>query len=499
MLTNRSRAARTLLSLITVLMLLLGSAASVLAQATPDATPGAGDAGPSIGDAVVLHDSGGDETIQVAVTELVDPDEDAGSADRGFHWVGLQVVVDNPTDGDIEFNSYAISVIDVEGFLYSPGFASRDQADSEARPDFSTSTIPAGESVSGWLFYQVINGAEPSWIILNDSFTTQQFAVLANVTGDPIEDGAEIPFYDSNADEIGTVSVDEIITDFQDVDPGITPTRGMSAVGVVVTIANSGDAEIQPNSFSFYLVDDFGLIYYPQFYFRDASTAEYPDLPTDPLAAGAEATGAVFFEIPRDAEISYIYYAPDYTQLYILAQPGPGSTVSGDTLTPAAVPTSDAGDDEEPTVAATDEATEESTGQETGDCEGVAVWVDAATDQIAVLQELSFANEESLETVPPEDLREAADMLNDAADALEELETPEAAQSTNDAVIEMFTIWADLFDEAADRLDAGEDPADIQADFDENEGFQGSFETVFTEITALATACPESGVEGLFG
>jgi hypothetical protein len=492
---DRKRAVRTLLSLITVLTLLLGSAASSLAQGTPDASPEAGGAGPQIGDAVVLHDSNGDETIQIAINDLVNPDEDAGNADRGFHWVGIEVVVDNPTDDDVEVNTYSISLVDAEGFLYYPGFASRDEADYEARPDFSTSTVPAGESASGWLFYQVINDADPAWIVLNDTFTLQQFVVLANLTGEPIEEGAQVPFYDANADEIGNVSVDEIITDFQEVDSGITPERGMSAVGVMVTVENTGDAELQPNSFSFYLVDDYGFIYYPSYYFRDASTTEYPDLPTDPLAAGAQASGVIFFEIPRDAAISYIYYSPDYTQLYIVAQPGPGSTISGDTLTPVAVPTSEATEEDlEPTEEAT-----EGTAEETGDCEGVADWVDITAENFSVIENLSFAEAESLEDVSPDDLREGADALRDAADVQEEADVPAAAEATNDAVIEMLTVWADAFEDAADRMDAGDDPSDIEAAFEANEDFNNSFSAIFEEMQALQTACPDSNVEELFG
>ena len=115
----------------------------------------------------------------------------------------------------------------------------------------------------------------------------------------------------------------------------------MTTVAVALTIAATGETDLQPNSYSFSIVDDFGFLYYPQFYFRsEQSTTQYPDLPTDTLTAGSDASGVVLFEIPKDAQISYVTYAPDYTQFYLLAQPGPGSTVSGDTLTPVANPTS---------------------------------------------------------------------------------------------------------------------------------------------------------------
>jgi hypothetical protein len=128
--TARRFALRNLLSLIAAAVLLLGSAASAFAQATPDASPTAAGAGPALGDAVVLHDSSGNETIQIAVTELVDPDDALENADRGFHWVGIEVVVANPSDTDFEFNAFSITIVDGEGFVYNAGYSSRPTEDT---------------------------------------------------------------------------------------------------------------------------------------------------------------------------------------------------------------------------------------------------------------------------------------------------------------------------------------------------------------------------------
>ena len=491
--SDRRFAPRTLVSLLAAVMLLLGSATSVLAQATPDATPASG-SGPNLGDTIVLHNSSGDETLKLSASQLVDPDEGVDNADRGFHWVSVELVVNNPTDADIEINPYSVTLVDGEGFSYNPGFASRTNDDMTERPDFSASTVPAGESVSGWMFFQLINDATPAWILFVDSFSSQQFAVLANLTGEAIEEGAETPFYNANADEIGTVSVDQIITDFQKTDSSITPNRGMTAVGVVYTITNTSDADLQANTFNFPVVDDYGFLYYTNYYFRsEESTAQYPDMPTDVIAAGASATGIILYEVPRDAQISYILYQPDYTQYYIVAQPGPGSTVSGDTLTPVAVPTSDSGDE-------TPEATEDtgSTGQETGDCVGVNAWVQASADNINFLNDL-FSGVESIGDVSPEQLRDATDQLRDAASTQEDLDIPDVAKETNDSVVNLLNTWADVFDKAADRLEQGDDPADIENDLSNDPDFSGSFQAVFDAETALETTCPDSNVSDLLG
>ena len=502
--TSHRFAWRGLLSLIAILMLLLGSAGAAMAQATPDASPEADLAGPALGDAVVLYDTGGDEIMQVAVTQLVDPDDEVESADRGFHWVGIEVVVSNSSDRDVDFNAYAITVVDAEGFVYNSGFASRTSEDYEARPDFASSTVPAGESASGWLFYQVINDAAPAWILFNDSFGSQQFAVLANLTGEAVEDGAAVPFYDASAEEIGTASVDEIVTNFEETDSSIAPARGMTTVGVMVTITNSGTADLQPNSFAFYLIDDLGFLYYPNFYFRsEESLAQYPDLPTDPVPTGGEASGLVLYEIPSDATVSFITYQPDYTQFYILAQPGPGSTVSGDTLTPVAAPTSEDDDDggfdeETPEATEDDDGFGDTGGEETGECVGVTDWSDATGENIAFLNEM-FADVESIAEVSPDDLRDAADEISDAIDAQGNLDTPDVAQPSQDAVVAVLTLYADLFEEAADRLDEGDDPEDIQDDLDNNPEFETVINDLFSSTGELAEACPDSDLDGLFG
>jgi hypothetical protein len=495
---HRNTSLRFLLSLLTAFVLLLGSTSSIFAQATPDASPTAGGAGPALGDAVVLSDSSGDPALQVAVTTLTDPDKAVQNSDRGFHWIGIEVVVNNPTSADIEFNAYSISVVDEQGFIYYGSYGSRDSDDTTARPDFNASTVPAGGSVSGWLFYQLINDATPAWIIFNDSFSTQQFVVLANLEGQKIADGDKVTFYDANAEEVGNVSVDQIITDFQKSDSSITPNRGMTAVGVLVTITNTGTADLDAGSATFYLVDDLGFQYYPQFYFRsDASTAQYPDLPSDAITAGSSATGLISFEIPKDASVSYITFQPDYQQFYIVAQPGKGSTVSGDTLTPVAVATDDSTSDDvfdEGTPDETDDST--NGGTETGDCVGVMDWSQAVSDAATELGDLDVLSG-SFEDVSPGDLRDAADKLGDLADTVDGIDHPEIANDASDATIELFQAYESALNDAADSLDNGDSPADVEAALGNDSRLTQSFTDFSSAIGELTSSCPDSGLDGI--
>jgi hypothetical protein len=501
--TDRRFASRNLLSLLAAVMLLLGSATSVLAQATPEASPTAEGAGPNIGDTIVLHDTNGDETLQLAVLDLVDPDKAVQGADRGYHWVGIQVVASNPTDADVDFSSSSISLVDEQGFVTYINYASRSDEDIQERPEFSESTVLAGGAISGWIFYQIINDATPSWVVFNDSFNTQQFAVLANLAGDSIETGTETTTYDSSGEETGTVSIDDVTTDFQKTDKSVKPARGMQTVAIQVSIAATGEVEVQPSSGSFYLVDDFGIVYYPNYYYdrTQESLDQYPDLPTDTLTAGGEASGYILFEVPKDAQVSYVTYQPDYSLFYMLAQPGPGSTVAEDvTLTPVASSdkgsTDDGGFGDETPEATAD--TGNTGGTETGDCVGVSDWAKATADNLTPITDL-LNQSDSVEDVKPGDLRDAADQMRDAADAQADIETPEIAQASNVAIVDMLNAFADLYDEVADRLEKGDSPDDIQADFENNTDLEKVFTPFITELTTLQTSCPDSDLSGIFG
>ncbi|MDQ2682093.1 MAG: DUF4352 domain-containing protein [Chloroflexota bacterium] len=495
------RSVRYLLCLVVVLGMVLGSTVSTLAQATPEAE-GAG--GPELGETVVLFDSGGDPSVNIAVTTLNDPDDEVENADRGFHWVGIEVVIENVGNSPYSPNVYGIQLVDGEGFISSASFASRSSEDYTARPDLSSTEVEAGATVSGWLFFQVINGAEPAWIVLNDSFGTQQFAVLANLQGTEIEDGSVHPVYDASAEEIGTVSVDEIIVGFEDVDPSVSADRGQQVVGVNVTIENTGEADLEPNSYAFYLVDDLGYLYYPSYFFRDtAGTEAYPDLTSETLAPGASVTGLITYQIPSVAEVSYVIYQPDFSQLYLVAQPGEGSVTSGDTLEPVEVPT-ESGDDplDEPTEESDDpfgDPTEEATGgEETGDCIGVTDWANATGENLAVLEQTDNLDQD-IADVDPDELRDFADLMEEALDNQESIDVPVAAEELNDAVITFLEVYGDLMNDVADRLEDGDDPADIQADIENDEAFTASFTELFEASVALSEACPASNLDEIFG
>lgn len=494
-----------LLTTLVALALLLSTALPALAQqdatpeaspTTPGASPTAAGSGPQVGDAVVLFTQNGKEEAQVAVTELTDPFTAAESeAQRGFHYVQAEIVVENLSDAAYEFNPYALTLVDDAGFAYQATFASRSAEDTAARPDFQANAIEPGQTSSGVLFFEVVDDAAVALVVLSDGF--ERFTVLVDQRPAAPAEGEAVSVYDNDGDEIGAVAVDRIVTGLEDTDPDVSVDRGQTAVAVVLTATNTGDLPLVSPGVNIRVVDEFGVASFPIFAFRsEESMAELPDFPTDDIAPGDSATGAVVFALPTDAVVTYVLYQPEFTRLTIVGQPGEGSVVSGDALEPVAVPTQ-ASTDGEPVDAPTevsvdDEPTETATGGETpvaltGDCGDLQAWVDATEETLAPVSDIQALNSD---TPDAGQFREDAAALRDAADAQADVDTPEIAQGGQEALVAFLGAYADVLDDGADRLDAGDDMAAIFASFAEGD-FADAVEAVDAATTALQTTCPD--------
>ena len=471
-----------------VLVLVLATAGPTSAQdATPAASPIAG-AGPQVGDAVLLFSNNGREQAQIAVAQLVDPfDEVESDAQRGYHYVMLEVVVENLSDSAYDFNPYIVSLVDAEGFIYTGTYASRPSEAVAAQPDFQAGTIEPGQTASGVLFFEVIDDAAVELVVASDSY--QQFAILVDQRSDVPAEGESLPIYDSGADEIGAISVDQIITGLEETDPTLTVERGQTIVAVVITASNTGDVPLVSPGASLRVVDEFGFVSYATYASRgDESLAQLPDFPSDDIAPGDSATGAVLFALPADAVVTYVLYQADYARLTLVGQPGEGSVVSGDELEPVAVPTEEAVDEptDEPIE---DEPIEDETPVAlTGDCADLQNWADATGENFATLDEIDIFGTDELDA---DDLREAADTLREAGVVQADIDTPEIAQDGQDAIIVLIEAYADLLEQGADDLDDGVDSSELFA----TSFTEGPFVDAFTEFTAVATelqaACPD--------
>jgi hypothetical protein len=483
-----------LLTTLVALALVLASGATALAQdATPAASPVAGGAGPQVGDAVVLFTGNGDEEAQVAVTDIVDPFEEVESdAQRGFHYVMAEVVVENLSDAPYDFNPYLMTVVDGEGFSYQATFASRTSEAAAAQPDFQPGTLEPGQSASGVLFFEVVDGAEVELIVYADSF--ERFTVLVDQRADVPAEGDPVPVYDAQGDEVGTIAVDQIVTGLEETDNDLSVDRGQTAVAVVLTAEATGDGTLVSPANGLRIVDEFGVSYFPYFAFRsEESMAQLPDFPGEDIEGGATATGAVIFALPTDAVVTYVLYQPEFTKLTIVAQPGEGSVVSGDELEPVAVPTGEA--TEEPLDDPADEPLEDETPAAlTGDCADLQAWVDATGENLSSAEDVDiFTTDEFV----ADDLRENADLLRELADAQADIETPEIAEEAQESVISFLNVYADLLDEGADSLDDGVPSDEIFADAFTEGPFVDAATSYSSVAAELETACPDVNFEAV--
>ena len=482
-----------LLTTLVAVTLVLATGATALAQdASPVASPTAGGAGPNVGDAVILFSPNGREEAQVAVTQIVDPFEEVeGEAERGFHFVLLEVVVENLSDGPYDFNPYLVTVTDAQGFSYQATFATRSSEAMAALPDFQAGTLEPGQSASGVLFFQVVDDTDVELVIYGDSFA--RFAVLVDQRGDVPAAGEGVTVYDAQSDEVGTIAVDEVVTGLEETDSVISVSRGQTAVAVVITADATGAGPLVSPTSALRIVDEFGVPYYPVFASRDeASLAAMPDFPGQDIEGGASATGAVIFTLPSDAVVTYVLYSPEFTKLTIVGQPGEGAVVSGDELEPVALPTPTAEATEEPLDEPTEEVVEDPLDETpvalTGDCADLQAYIDATGENFASVEDLDVFSATEFDA---DAFRDGADQLRAVAEAQADIDTPEIAQPTQESIIVFLEAYATLLEDAADQLDAGTPDEEIFATAFTEGPFVDAAEEVDTLTTQLEETCPD--------
>jgi hypothetical protein len=484
---------RGLVSLLAVLALVATTSAGALAQdATPEASPVAAGDGPGLGDAVVLFDERGDELAQVAVLEVTDPFEDTSSgAQRGYHYVAIEVVVENLTDDVYELNTFDIRLVDGEGTLYSNTFVSRSEESRAEIAELESTELEAGAAASGLLIYEIVDGAAPAMVANTNGY--ESFTLLADLREAVPAEGEPTTLYDDRGDEVGSITVDETLPALEDESDAFDADRGETIVGVNITVENTGDSDLEVDPYAMYVVDEFGYLYNTSSFFRpEDETADLPDFPTDPIAAGESASGLVAFTLPTEVQVSYILYVPGGQQLFVVAQLGDGPVVSGDTLTPVPVPAEDDGTDEPIDSDETPEA-DETPVEVSAECAELSDWAEGTTENLAVFEESEILQAESPADLTPSDLRDAAVEIREAAEAQGELDVPELAGDANDAVVTFLETFAEVLEEGADEVEGGADPEEVFSDdlFAEDSDLGVAITELVEAQVELSTVCPD--------
>jgi hypothetical protein len=473
---------RRLLTLIAVLMALLtGSLSTISAQEQASPTP-ADDSG-----AVTIYGSDGQPVGDVVVDAFVDPFEEydpSSGPQRGFHFVMASVTV-NATEGTVEANAYGFSLVDSDGFLYTATYVYRPTESTEAMPDFPGGTLEAGQSMSGVVFFEVLEGTSPAYLIYQPTYET--LVTVADMRKETVAEGDSVEFLASDGQPGATLSVDGVINPLEDYDPGYAPQRGFEYVAVKVTIENSGSKPFEVDPYDFVLVDGQGFLNFSYGAYRTPEAeAETPSLQYNAeLPAGESVTGLVIYQALAGTEPGMIYYSPSSDRQIRLAEYGEDRAP-----VPSGTPVSNLpnnGSDETPEADKTPVTTS------SADCEGVIEWAEASVDNVTDWSNAfeAVAPAFSGEAVDPDAVRDAADKVDQAASDQEDLDAPEIAEDANDALVAVFQQSADILREIADAAEAGDDAAvseNVQKLFEVGTAEGTSLDETFT---ALSEACPE--------
>ncbi len=144
-----------------------------------------------------------------------------------------------------------------------------------------------------------------------------------NAAGDPLV-GTPVPYLNEAGDEIGTVTVVEVIdpfddfSEFFDVDEGTRYVALEVAVSAAEAAANE-ENPVQANASDFGLQTTAGFFYRSTFASRDISSSDTPDLETITVDPGDDVTGLLFYQLPAGADLARLLWQPENGRLLLVA------------------------------------------------------------------------------------------------------------------------------------------------------------------------------------
>ena len=419
---------------------LLVSMLAPFAAAARQGTPVATTAGPSIGTAVPFIGSEGGKVGELTVTEIVDPflDYDANYAtpQHGHHFALLTVTVANTGTRPLTVDPFAFVVVDSDGYVLRPAYLARPGG--VAVPDLVYSDVAPGDAVTGAVGFQVLNGVTIERVLFSPDYS--RMVTLVDLRPAPTPVGATTPFVGPEGDEIGQVTVNQIIDPFQDYDPSTPPQRGNRYVLIDVTIANTGTRSLRADSGQFLLVDREGFVASPTYVaLADPSLTEFPygDLPS-----GALQSGVIGFQTLVGTEVAAVIFAPTSERHLVVAEPSV-AVPAGDLTTPA-VPT-----EVTPTTPPVTDADA---------CAGLEAWVASTRERAQRIGDVLTAVGSTMESAPtqidPAPVRQAAAEIAALAEEQRASSPPPAGEPLNALLADTYEKFSSALSSLADAAEA---------------------------------------------
>jgi hypothetical protein len=424
-----------------------------------------------LGDTVLLQNQDGSMRVEATVTDLADPYPSVAASKRGYRMVGVHVSFTNVGSAPFTIRPDGISLQDDAG-LYTFDALQFGQSQLRSAPDrFERSKLDPGKSVAGWLLYELTADAKAGSLIYLGTddgepraWLLARFDIAAGMAARPTR------ILNRSAIEVGTIKIEQIITQFERTDPSIAPLRGARAVSLVLSVHNTGNAVLNLDG-SFLLIDQFGT-YYQRYYYDRSTTsrAAYPELKIR-IRPGQTERGIITFELPMDSSIAMVMVLPSQGQFFIL-----GGAYDSVTVTPDAYAGS--ADDEE-------------WGTEIPGCEGIREWAEGSNATMMMANEVVEGIKDDIDTATPGSIRNAAASLRHTAQLQEAVVPPTKAHEAQLDLINLLRTAADMLDDMADRIESGESPETV-ADMMDAPGspyMLAGKDAIFSALAVLI-ACP---------
>lgn len=140
---------------------------------------------PAVGTAVPFVGTEGGVLAEITVESVEDPFQDydpSAAPQRAYHFILLTITVENTGNRPFAFDPNAVALQDSEGFLTRPIYLPRSETSMTALPDYPTGEISAGDTSTGALAFQVLNGLGVRNVVYLPA--SDRLVILADLSGD---------------------------------------------------------------------------------------------------------------------------------------------------------------------------------------------------------------------------------------------------------------------------------------------------------------------------